>query len=114
MVSAFGLSGSAAAALTDVVDPGRGALTPAQPLTVVSAVLLLVSVLGFARTLQRTHLAAWDLPARGIRGYGCGIIAAAELVTEFAAIALIGPALARVAGGVTLGILGHALVATLV
>jgi len=64
VVSAFGLSGSAAAALTDVVDPGRGALTPAQPLTVVSAVLLLVSVLGFARTLQRTHLAAWDLPAR--------------------------------------------------
>ena len=47
----------------------------AESLTVVSAALLVVTVLGFIRALQRTYLAAWELPKQGIRGLGYGLLA---------------------------------------
>jgi membrane protein len=54
----LGISNQAAAQLSEFLDEPA----PTQSLTVVGAIVLVVSVLGFARTLQRTYLAAWDMP----------------------------------------------------
>ena len=106
VIAALGLSGSAAQALTDVlaqpVGPRAGG---AEPLTAISAVL------GFTRSLQRTHLAAWDLPSRGLRGWGHGLGAAASVVAELALVALLGAVLGGV--GLPFALLGHALAGTL-
>jgi membrane protein len=95
----LGISTQAAAELTAPM----GEQTPAQALTVVGAVLLVVSVLGFARSLQRTYLAAWDLPSTGLRGYSMGLFAAAAIVAEFALIGAVGPLLARISDSLPLG-----------
>jgi len=108
VVAGLGMSGSAAAAVTELAARPP----PMQPITIVGAVLLVVSVLGFTRSLQRTYLAAWELTPAGIRGLGHGLYAAAALVAEFTLIALLGPLLTRLVGVLPLGILTHALVAT--
>jgi membrane protein len=41
-----------------------------EPITLVGVALLVLSVFGFTRTLQRTCQAAWDLPTQGLRGFG--------------------------------------------
>ena len=44
--------------------------------------LLVLSMFGFTRTLQRTCQAAWDLPTQGLRGFALGLLGAAALVAE--------------------------------
>lgn len=112
VVAGLGLSSSAASALTDLLAPVDAGPPEAEPLLVVSGVLLVISVLGFTRTLQRTHLAAWELPSSGIRGWGHSVVAAAALVGEFVLIALLGPVLTHLLSSLPLGLLGHALIAT--
>jgi len=70
----------------------------ANSATVVGAVLLVVSVVGFTRALQRTFHAAWELPAPGLRGYGYGLLGAAVLVAEVTALVLAAPLLNNVPG----------------
>lgn len=72
----------------------------AQPATVIGAVLVVMSVVGFTRTLQRTFLAAWELPVPGLRGFGYGLLGAAVLVAEVTALVLAAPLLNSVPGAV--------------
>lgn len=105
----LGISESAANQLAGLVDEPA----PTQTLTVVGAVVLVVSVLGFARSLQRTYLAAWNLPSTGITGYGLGLAAAAAIVAEFVLIAVVGPLTAALSDYVVLGFGVRAVVASL-
>jgi membrane protein len=57
-----------------------------EPVTLVGLALLVVSVLGFARSLQRTVEAAWDLPRSGLRGYGAGLLGTAVFVGDVVAL----------------------------
>ena len=100
VAAGLGISSQAAAELSDALD----APAPTQSLTILGAVLLVVSVLGFARSLQRTYLAAWDLPSTGLRGYGMGLFAAAAIVGEFALIGAVGPALSHISDSLPLGL----------
>ncbi len=59
-------------------------------MTLLSAALLIVSVVGFTRTLQRTYQAAWLLPTQGLRGYVHGLLGAAALVGEVVLALLVG------------------------
>src|SRR5207237_1114593 len=79
-----------------------------ETLTVLGAVLLVTSVLGFIRALQRTYLAAWGVPSSGLRGMGHGVIGAAALIGGFAALALLWPALAALGGHVVIQLVGRA------
>jgi hypothetical protein len=62
VVDGLHLSGSAAADLQALVQRPRDAT---EPITLVGVALLVLSVFGFTRTLQRTCQAAWDLPTQG-------------------------------------------------
>jgi membrane protein len=76
-----------------VADAARPLVrTPETTATVTSAVLLVVSVVGFTRTLQRTYVAAWELPGPGWRGLGAGLLGAAVLVGEIGALVVLAPA----------------------
>ncbi|MGE3288106.1 MAG: YhjD/YihY/BrkB family envelope integrity protein [Pseudonocardia sp.] len=106
----LGLSDQAAAQLAAYLDDP----VPSGSLTAVGAAVLVVSVLGFARTLQRTYLAAWDLPATGLRGYALGVAAAAAIVAELALILASGPLLSRLSDSLPLGFTVRLVVASLV
>ena len=64
-----------------------------EAVTAVGVVLLVTSVVGFTRTLQRTYLASWRLPGLGLPGFGYGLLAAAALVAEVVALLLVAPLL---------------------
>lgn len=107
LIASVGLSGDVAQATALLVREPPGAET----LTVLGAVLLVTSVLGFIRALQRTYLAAWGVPSSGLRGLGHGLIGAAALIGGFGALALLWPALAALGGHVVLHLVVHALAA---
>jgi membrane protein len=107
MITSLGLSGDVAQATALLVREPPGADT----LTVLGAVLLVLSVLGFIRALQRTYLAAWGLPSTGLRGMGHGVIGAAVLIGGFGALALLWPTLAALGGHVAAQLVVHAVAA---
>jgi len=109
ILAGFGLSAAAASALSDLVDHPPGADT----LSVLGVVLLVLAVLGFTRSLQRTYVMAWRLPARGIRGLGYGLLAAVALISEFALLTLLGPVATALVGYRSAGIAVQAVGATL-
>ncbi len=109
LVADLGLSGDAATAMAALVDQPPGAET----ITILGGVLLVVSVLGFTRALQRTYLAAWGLPSMGLRGYARGLLSSAALISGFAALLMLGPVLAAFNDYVVIKLLINALVATL-
>jgi membrane protein len=87
LVDRLQLSGSAAADLQQLMQRPPGAT---EPVTLLSAALLVVSVVGFTRTLQRTYQAAWLLPTQGLRGFVHGLLGAAALVVEVVLVLLVG------------------------
>jgi membrane protein len=87
LVDRLRLSGPAAADLQLLVQRPPG---PTEPVTLLGAALLVASVVGFTRTLQRTYQAAWDLPPQGVRGFLHGILGAVALVVEVVVILLAG------------------------
>jgi membrane protein len=109
VIAALGVTGDAAAALTALVTRPPAV----QPLTIVGGALLVLSVLGFTRALQRTYVSAWELPPGGLRGLGRGFLAAAALILVFAALVVVGPLLAVLDGHVVLALVANAVVATL-
>jgi hypothetical protein len=76
VVDGLHLSGSAAADLQALVQRPPDA---SEPITLVGVALLVLSVFGFTRTLQRTCQAAWDLPTQGLRGFALGLLGAGPL-----------------------------------
>lgn len=62
---------------------------PTNSVTLIGLAILVVSVLGFARTLQRTFEAAWELPRSGFRGYWPGLLGSAAFVGEVIGLALL-------------------------
>jgi membrane protein len=109
LVADLGLSGDAATAMAALVHHPPGV----QTITILGGVLLVVSVLGFTRALQRTYLAAWGLPSTGLRGYARGLLSSAALIGGFAALLLLGPVLAAFENYVVIQLLINAVVATL-
>ena len=81
------LSGSAAG---DVHELVRRPPQPTEPVTLVGVVVLVVSVLGFTRTLQRAYQAAWRLSPQGVWGYAWGLLGAVALIAETVVFLLIG------------------------
>jgi membrane protein len=111
IAGSLGLSRSAAATLADLL--GSPASGSDKPLTVLGVALLVVSMFGFVRSLQRTYAAAWDLPSAGVRGYGHGLLASATLVAELAVLVLVAPLLAVLLGSALLTVAIHAATAIL-
>ena len=109
VISALGLSGDAATAVSELVQRPPAV----EPLTIAGGVLLVVSVLGFTRALQRTYVSAWGLPATGLRGLGRGFLAAAALIGGFAALVALGPILTVLDGHVLVELIVNAVAATL-
>ena len=85
----MGLDGATAAVVRQLVARPPNA---SEPVTVVGLALLVFSVLGFARSLQRTFEAAWELPRSGLRGYGPGLLGAAVFIGEVVALILLAEA----------------------
>ena len=83
LVEGMGLDGATAAVVRQLVARPPDA---SEPVTIVGLVLLVFSVLGFARSLQRTFEAAWELPRSGLRGYGPGLLGAAVFIGELGAL----------------------------
>ena len=108
LLTGYGISGPAAESVAVLFDRPPAA----ESLTVVSVALLVVTVLGFIRALQRTYLAAWELPKQGIRGLGYGLLASLALVGEFTLLTLLGPALTVFLGGLPIRLTAQALAAT--
>jgi membrane protein len=90
---------------------GSNAYSAVRPLTrpsqwssgvVIGVVLLIVSVVGFARTLQRLYHAAWDLPPPGWRGLGTGLAGATGVVAGAAVLLLSAPLLHAIGSAVLL------------
>jgi membrane protein len=90
---------------------GPNAYSAVRPLTrpnrwtfgvVVGVVLLIVSVVGFARTLQRLYHAAWELPPPGWRGLGPGLAGAAGVVAGAVVLLLSAPLLRAIGSAVLL------------
>jgi len=109
LIAALGLSGDAATAMAALVHQPPGVET----ITVLGGVLLVVSVLGFTRALQRTYLAAWGLPSAGLRGYASGVLSSAALIGGFATLALLGPVFGMLGDHVVVTLLLGAVAATL-
>jgi membrane protein len=85
-----------------------------QSITLGSALLLVVSGLSFARTLQRTYEIAWQLPPRGLRGSMGGIAALALLLTQILLLSLVAGFLRSVPAGSALEFLVRACGASVV
>lgn len=111
LVDALGLDGEAAAAVRLLVTRPPGA---AEPVTLVGAGLLAVSVVGFARSLQRTFEAAWGLSRSGWRGLGPGLLGAAALVAAVAALVVVGSLAGPLPGGPAILVVPDAVAAALV
>ena len=109
MAGGLGLLPSAAVTLAGLVAQPP----PSTSLTVLGAVLLMVSVFGFIRALQRTFTATWNLPSSGVRGYWRSLLASVTLVVEFALLVLLAPILAVVFGSAVVGLVVHTVTATL-
>lgn len=109
LVSGLDPSGQAGAALSELYTQPPGV----QPLTVLGMVLLVLSVLGFTRTLQRVYQACWELRPRGGRGYVYGLLAAVALVGEFTLLACLGPVFAGILNNTWAGLLVRAVAAVL-
>jgi len=92
VVDGLHLSGSAAADLQALVQRPPDAT---EPITLVGVALLVLSMFGFTRTLQRTCQAAWDLPTQGLRGLALGLLGAAALVGEVVVTVLVGATCSR-------------------
>jgi membrane protein len=89
LVAGMGLDGATATAVRQLVARPPDA---SEPVTVVGLVLIVFSVLGFARSLQRTFEAAWELPRSGLRGYGPGLLGAAVFIGELVALVFLAEA----------------------
>jgi len=89
LVEGMGLDGATAAVVRQLVARPPDA---SEPVTVIGLALLVFSVLGFARSLQRTFEAAWELPRSGLRGYGPGLLGAAVFIGEVVALILLAQA----------------------
>jgi membrane protein len=109
VVAGLGLSGDAATTISTLIERPPAV----QPLTIAGCALLVLSVLGFTRALQRTYLSAWELPATGIRGLGHGFLAAAVLIGGFAALVLLWPVFALFDGHIVIELIVNAVGATL-
>lgn len=108
------LTGSGALALGDWLI-GRFALTGASAdavhalfgrppsvsggLTILSVLMLLVSLVSFARSIQRTYETAWRLPARGLRRSLHGLQGAFLLLLIISALAYLDSVADRLPGG---------------
>jgi membrane protein len=110
LVNGLGLDDSTAAAVRQLVarPPDGG-----EPVTIVGLVLLVVSVLGFARSLQRMVEAAWELPRSGLRGYGPGLLGSAVLVADVALLILLTDVAGPAPGNIVLVTVVRAVAGTL-
>ena len=76
LIDRFHLSGAAADTVRRAFTPPSGGTTT----TALSVLLLVVSTLSFTRRLQRLYEESWDLPTRGLRGTGAGLLWLVALV----------------------------------
>jgi membrane protein len=97
LVGGLGLDDATAATVRELVARPPDAT---EPVTLVGLALLVVSVLGFARSLQRTVEAAWGLPRSGLRGYGAGLLGAAVFVGDVAALVFLASLVDSVPGNI--------------
>ena len=82
LVDGLGLSGESADAVLDLVARPP---TTSTPSVVVGIVLVVMTGVGFTRTLQRVYVAAWVLPPLGARGVVHGMVAVLVLVAAVVA-----------------------------
>jgi membrane protein len=82
----FRLTGNGADAVRTLFTQPPGAV---QSVTIGSVLLLIVSGLSCARTMQRSYEAAWQLPPRGLRGTIGGAGALALLLTQILLLSLL-------------------------
>ncbi|MHA6628494.1 YhjD/YihY/BrkB family envelope integrity protein [Pseudonocardia sichuanensis] len=80
--------GDAAAVLDPLLQPPP---VDTEQVTLLGTALLVVSVTGFTRTLQRTFVVAWELPRPGLFGVGWGLLGAAVLVAGVVLLVLVAP-----------------------
>ena len=92
----FRLTGNGADAVRTLFSQPPGAV---QSVTIGSVLLLVISGLSCARTMQRSYEAAWQLAPRGLRGTLGGAGALALLLTQILLLSLLGGFLRQVPAG---------------
>jgi membrane protein len=102
----FHLTGTAADAVRTLFERPPGAQSA---IGVGSVVLLVVSGLSLARSLQRTYEAAWRLPPLGLRGTVNGLAGLAILLSQILLLSLVAGLLRDRTGSVVLSVLRAAL-----
>jgi membrane protein len=96
LVERFRLVGNSADAVNTLFAQPPGV---SQSVSLGSALLLVLSGLSLARTIQRLYEAAWRLPPRGLRGTFGGLAALALLVTQILLLSLLAGFLRSAPGG---------------
>jgi membrane protein len=86
LIQRFRLSGNSADAVRTLFAQPSGA---SASVSFGSALLLVLSGLSLATTIQRLYEAAWRLPPRGLRGKFGGLAALALLVTQILLVSLL-------------------------
>lgn len=94
-VSRFGLTGAAADAVTALFARPPSAV---GSVGILGFLLLLWSVLSFARSVQRTYELAWGLPAAGQRGAVRGVTGAFVLLVSLGGVAYVSSLVADAVG----------------
>ncbi|AEA27355.1 YhjD/YihY/BrkB family envelope integrity protein [Pseudonocardia benzenivorans] len=110
LVANLGLSGDAAAVVLGLLRTGGEVTAPA---TAAGAVVLVVSLVGFTRTMQRAFVAAWGLPAPGLAGLWPGLLGATALLAEVVAVVVLSPLLGVFTGSALIAAVAHAVGAAL-
>jgi membrane protein len=106
--SRFHLTGAAEEAVNTLFGKPPGA---ESAISLGSVILLVASGLSLSRTLQRTYEAAWELPARGLRGTVHGLAALGILLSQIMLLSLLASLLREVAGGTLLTFVGRSALA---
>jgi membrane protein len=106
--SRFHLTGAAQEAVNTLFGRPPGV---ESAVTLGSVILLVASGLSLSRTLQRTYEAAWELPARGLRGTANGLAALGILLSQIILLSLLASLLRDVAAATLLTIVGRSALA---
>ncbi|MBN9734787.1 MULTISPECIES: YhjD/YihY/BrkB family envelope integrity protein [unclassified Pseudonocardia] len=88
LIDRFGLTGDGAEAVRELVARPRQAGTPGA---VGGVVLVVMTGIGFTRTLQRLYVSAWVLSPLGLRGFLHALLAVVALVAAVLAAVVFAP-----------------------
>jgi membrane protein len=111
LAARFHVTGSSARAIRTLFERPPGAT---GAITITGLAVLLLSLVSFTRSLQRTYESAWRLPAAGVRGTLHGLTGVGLLLASVLVLSLLAGTLRRLPAGTAFAFVLRAALATAV